>query len=82
MDRDLFDLVCIDYYSWFPGRFGHIRELRTYQRHGKPLAITEFGSCTFEGAPRLGGESMFVSRLTAGPGRRWTQSRNPNELVT
>ncbi|MFJ2201427.1 abortive phage infection protein [Streptomyces violaceusniger] len=60
VDWDLFDLVCIDYYGWYPNRSGHVRELRTYQRHGKPLAITEFGSCAFEGAPRLGGMAWDV----------------------
>ncbi|WP_438492459.1 abortive phage infection protein [Streptomyces asiaticus] len=60
VDWDLFDLVCVDYYGWFPNRAGHIKELRTYQRHGKPLAITEFGCCTFEDAPRLGGMGWDV----------------------
>lgn len=69
VDWDLFDLVCIDYYGWFPNRSGHVRELRRYQRHGKPLAITEFGSCTFEGAPRLGGMAWDVVDYTTTPPR-------------
>ncbi|MCW2916485.1 MAG: abortive phage infection protein [Actinomycetia bacterium] len=60
VDWDLFDLVCIDYYGCYPTPAGHARELRTYQRHGKPLAITEFGTCAFEGAPRLGGMAWDV----------------------
>ncbi|AQA09608.1 abortive phage infection protein [Streptomyces samsunensis] len=69
VDWDLFDLVCIDYYGWFPHRAGHVRELRRYQRDGKPLAITEFGSCTFEGAPRLGGMAWDVVDYTTTPPR-------------
>jgi hypothetical protein len=60
VDWDLFDLVCVDYYGWFPTPTGHVRELRPYQCHGKPLAITEFGTCAFEGAPRLGGMAWDV----------------------
>ncbi|MFI0820806.1 abortive phage infection protein [Streptomyces sp. NPDC021098] len=69
VDWDLFDLVCIDYYGWYPNRAGHLRELRRYQRHGKPLAITEFGCCTFEGAPRLGGMGWDVVDYTTTPPR-------------
>ncbi|MEU8479408.1 abortive phage infection protein [Streptomyces hygroscopicus] len=69
VDWGLFDLVCIDYYGWYPDHRGHVRELREYQRHGKPLAITEFGTCTFEGAPRLGGMGWDVVDYTRTPPR-------------
>ncbi|WP_055551430.1 hypothetical protein [Streptomyces sp. NBRC 110028] len=69
VDWGLFDLVCVDYYGWFPHRCGHVRALSAYQRHGKPLAVTEFGSCTFEGAPRLGGMAWDVVDYTTTPPR-------------
>ncbi|WP_329195624.1 abortive phage infection protein [Streptomyces sp. NBC_01435] len=55
VDWSLFDIVGIDYYSYFPDRADYVRELRCYLRWGKPLAITEFGTCTYAGAPEQGG---------------------------
>jgi hypothetical protein len=55
VDWNLFDVVGIDYYSYFPRRADYVRELKQYQRWGKPVAITEFGTCTFRGAPEAGG---------------------------
>ncbi|ANP51321.1 hypothetical protein J2Z21_002915 [Streptomyces griseochromogenes] len=55
VDWRLFDIVGIDYYSCFPRRADHVRELRRYLRWGKPLAITEFGTCAYVGAPETAG---------------------------
>ncbi|MFF7524701.1 abortive phage infection protein [Streptomyces pseudovenezuelae] len=55
VDWNLFDVVGIDYYSSFRQPHDYVRELRQYRRWGKPVAITEFGTCTFVGAPEAGG---------------------------
>lgn len=55
VDWDPFDIVSVNYYSYHPDRAGYARELRGYQRSGKPVAISECGTCTFEGAPQHGG---------------------------
>ncbi|MFH0518297.1 abortive phage infection protein [Streptomyces sp. M41] len=55
VDWNLFDVVGIDYYSYFRQPADYVRELRRYLRWGKPLAITEFGTCTYLGAPESGG---------------------------
>ncbi|MDN3020333.1 abortive phage infection protein [Streptomyces sp. S.PB5] len=55
VDWSLFDVVGIDYYSYFPRRADYVRELRQHLRWGKPVTITEFGTCTFRGAPEAGG---------------------------
>ncbi|WP_328859596.1 abortive phage infection protein [Streptomyces sp. NBC_00306] len=55
VDWNLFDIVGIDYYSSHPRRADHVREISRYLRWGKPLAMLEFGSCTFLGAPEQGG---------------------------
>ncbi|MFF7202392.1 abortive phage infection protein [Streptomyces sp. NPDC008141] len=55
VDWNLFDIVGIDYYSSHPRRADHVREISRYLRRGKPLAMLEFGSCTFLGAPEQGG---------------------------
>ncbi|MFJ3619665.1 abortive phage infection protein [Streptomyces iakyrus] len=54
-DWSLFDIVGIDYYSHFEKPSDHVRELKRYLRWGKPLAITEFGTCAYAGAPETGG---------------------------
>jgi hypothetical protein len=60
VDWSLFDIVGIDYYSYFRHRADHTAELRRYLRRGKPLAITEFGTCAYVGAPEAGGMAWDV----------------------
>jgi hypothetical protein len=60
VDWRLFDVVGIDYYSSFPRRSQHVRALRRYMRWGKPVAIAEFGTCTYQGAARRGGLAWDV----------------------
>ncbi|MGW1404630.1 abortive phage infection protein [Streptomyces sp. NPDC002403] len=67
VDWSLFDIVGIDYYSYFPDRADHVRELRPYLRWGKPLAITEFGTCTYAGAPEQGGMGWDTVDYTKQP---------------
>ncbi|NGO14344.1 abortive phage infection protein [Streptomyces sp. HC44] len=67
VDWGLFDIVGIDYYSYFRKRADYVRELRTFLRWGKPLAITEFGTCTFKGAPEAGGMGWNVVDHTKEP---------------
>ncbi|MFF4685237.1 abortive phage infection protein [Streptomyces sp. NPDC001307] len=60
VDWRLFDIVGIDYYSYFPHKADYLRELSRYLRWGKPLAITEFGTCAYVGAPRTAGMGWDV----------------------
>ncbi|MBY8840261.1 abortive phage infection protein [Streptomyces sp. SP2-10] len=60
VDWRLFDIVGINYYSYFTDRADYVRELSRYLRWGKPLAITEFGTCTYVGAPQAGGMGWDV----------------------
>ncbi|MDX2682754.1 abortive phage infection protein [Streptomyces soliscabiei] len=60
VDWSLFDIVGIDYYSFFPRPADYVKELRRFQRWGKPLAITEFGTCAYVGAPQTGGMGWDV----------------------
>ncbi|MFF7893944.1 abortive phage infection protein [Streptomyces sp. NPDC007907] len=59
-DWNLFDIVGIDYYAHFAKRSDHVRELKRYLKWGKPLAITEFGTCAYVGAPETGGMGWDV----------------------
>jgi hypothetical protein len=60
VDWRLFDVVSVNYYSAFPRREDYVRELKGYRRWGKPVAITEFGTCAYRGAPRRGGMAWDV----------------------
>ncbi|WP_327312173.1 abortive phage infection protein [Streptomyces sp. NBC_01235] len=60
VDWSLFDVVGIDYYSSFPRPADHVRELRRHLGRGKPLAITEFGTCAYVGAPETDGMGWDV----------------------
>ena len=55
VDWSPFDVVGVDLYR--DARTGRRTsdDLRAYLGHGKPLIITEFGCCTFDGAADLGG---------------------------
>lgn len=67
VDWDLFDIVSVNYYGHHRGRPGYVRDLAPYRRWGKPVAITEFGSCTFRGAPEQGGMGWDVVDYTKQP---------------
>ncbi|SED47901.1 hypothetical protein SAMN05216489_03561 [Streptomyces sp. 3213] len=67
VDWNLFDVVGIDYYSYFPQPASYIRELRRYQRWGKPVAITEFGTCAYKGAEKTAGMGWNVVDHTKNP---------------
>ncbi|MFF7163093.1 abortive phage infection protein [Streptomyces sp. NPDC008086] len=67
VDWHLFDVIGIDYYSYFPQHADHVRELRHYLRWGKPLAITEFGTCAYVGAPEAGGMGWDIVDYTKEP---------------
>ncbi|MFJ3308777.1 abortive phage infection protein [Streptomyces sp. NPDC086549] len=60
VDWRLFDIVGIDYYAYHRHRADHVRELRRHLRPGKPLAITEFGTCAYVGAPETDGMGWNV----------------------
>ncbi|WP_367041576.1 abortive phage infection protein [Streptomyces sp. Je 1-332] len=67
VDWDLFDIVSVNYYGYHRSRAAYVRDLAPYRRWGKPVAITEFGSCTFRGAPEQGGMGWDVVDYTKYP---------------
>lgn len=67
VDWNLFDLIGIDYYSYLPQHADYVQELRRYLRWGKPLAITEFGTCAYVGAPEAGGMGWNIVDHTKEP---------------
>jgi hypothetical protein len=55
VDWDLFDIVAVDAYRGSWNTAGYHDEVRALTGHGKPAAVTEFGTCAYTGAGELGG---------------------------
>ncbi|MFF2811069.1 hypothetical protein ACFVT2_28595 [Streptomyces sp. NPDC058000] len=55
IDWTPFDLVGVDAYRAAYNADTFREELRGHAAHGKPVAVTEFGTCPYEGAGELGG---------------------------
>ncbi|MEV6632485.1 hypothetical protein AB0M54_17230 [Actinoplanes sp. NPDC051470] len=62
VDWSLFDLVSANYYGDRPAR-----DLAPLQQLGKPVAVTEFGCCTYVGAEADGGLGWDVVDYTKDP---------------
>jgi hypothetical protein len=50
-----FDIVSVDAYRDAGNAADYAAGLRAHQRHGKPVAVTEFGCCCYAGAADRGG---------------------------
>jgi len=68
VDWTPFDLVSVDHYRGDRNRATYADRARSYARFGKPVVITEVGSCTYEGAAGKGGQGWMV--MAKGPGRQ------------
>lgn len=64
VDWDLFDIVGVDAYRDAyrdaANAARYAEELRGFRRPGKPLAVTEFGCCTYRGAADRGGGGFLI----------------------
>ncbi len=60
VDWSLFDIVGVDYYGFHRRQSDYVKELRQYLRWGKPLAVTEFGTCAYVGAPETDGMGWYI----------------------
>ncbi len=60
VDWSLFDFVGVDYYRDAMNKKAYEKNLRGYFKHGKPVVITEFGCCTYQGAGDKGGYGWAV----------------------
>jgi len=79
---DLFDLVSVDLYRDNTNAAGYRDALRSYKHFGKPVAVTEFGCCTYRGAADRGGMGMMiVDQDTDPPVIRGTYERDEQEQV-
>ncbi len=60
VDWSGFDIVGVDLYRGAYNRETYVDSLRSYHRFGKPVVITEFGCCTYEGAEDAGGSGYAI----------------------
>ena len=82
VDWDLFDLVSVDAYRDADNAASYRDALRAYRRFGKPVAVTEFGCCTYRGAADRGGTGfMIVDEKPGPPNIPGTYERDEQEQV-
>lgn len=60
VDWSLFDVVCVDHYREARNRMFYDDQLRPYLRSGKPVVVSEFGCCTYQGAEDAGGMGWAI----------------------
>lgn len=60
VDWSPFDFVGVDYYRDAMNKKVYEKNLRAYFKHGKPVVITEFGCCAYQGAADRGGYGWVI----------------------
>jgi hypothetical protein len=77
VDWNHFDVVGVNYYRYLLNESSYADGLRALQRFGKPVIITEFGCCSYDGAERKGpaGEDI-VDWSSPTPQLNGTYNRN------
>lgn len=84
-----FDVVAVDAYRSSQNAASYRDEIRAHFEHDKPVAVTEFGTCAYQGAAARGGmawaildQTSEVPRLTEEPVRdEGEQVRYLNEVL-
>ncbi|PRZ42714.1 hypothetical protein CLV47_10458 [Antricoccus suffuscus] len=55
-----FDVVSVDLYRDSTNRIAYRDLLRGYGKFGKPIVVSEFGCCTYQGAAEAGGAGFMI----------------------
>ncbi|MEO7049040.1 MAG: hypothetical protein ABI091_27295 [Ferruginibacter sp.] len=61
IDWRLFDMVGIDHYRASYNKKTYLKELHGYFKYGKPVAVLEFGCCSYKGAAEKGGSGFMIA---------------------
>lgn len=69
VDWSAFDFVGVDYYHDAMTKANYGESLNKYAAFNKPLIITEFGCCTYEGAEEKGGYGWAIVDRSQNPPR-------------
>ncbi|HEX5401843.1 MAG TPA: hypothetical protein VFX16_06035, partial [Pseudonocardiaceae bacterium] len=67
IDWSLFDFVGVDLYRSAANAATFDQLVSGYLKHGKPVVITEFGCCTYQGAQDAGGMGWAIVDYAAEP---------------
>lgn len=79
---ELFDIVSVDAYRDAANAANFRDELQARLKWGKPVAVTEFGCCAYQGAADRGGSGwMIVDRSAEPPAINGTYQRDEEEQV-
>lgn len=62
-----FDFISVDYYWDRMTKRKYEKRIEKYKKLGKPVVITEFGCCTYEGAENKGGYAWTIVDRTKNP---------------
>ncbi|WP_433215987.1 hypothetical protein [Microtetraspora malaysiensis] len=63
IDWTPFDIVGVDAYRAAYNAANFHEEIRGHLRHGKPVAVTEFGTCPYKGAGDRGGMAWAIEQV-------------------
>ena len=66
IDWSVFDVIGINHYRSLFNQSSYVQKLRSYQAYKKPVAVTEFGCCTYEGAEKAGGGGWNIIEMKDG----------------
>ncbi|MGC4056209.1 MAG: hypothetical protein QM757_45975 [Paludibaculum sp.] len=69
VDWTPFDFVSVDCYRDASNEKRFRQNLRQYFQHGKPVVMTEFGCCTYQGAEKKGGYGWAIVDWSVDPPR-------------
>lgn len=75
-----FDIVGLNYYRESSNQASYVKDLRGFYQYNKPIVITEFGCCSFDGADKLGASGDSILDYT-GPTPRLRRVYRRNEKV-
>lgn len=65
VDWESFDIVGLDHYRGQKNKATYADGLKPYLAHGKPVAVMEFGCCTYQGAEDAGGQAFNIVDSTS-----------------
>ena len=82
LDWSAFDIVGVNSYRDGDNAHYYAEMIKREHRHGKPVAITEFGCCTYVGAGRRGGLGWMVGDIGTDPRFDGSLQRDEGEQVT
>lgn len=77
VDWNPFDLLGLNFYRESSNYATYVNDLRRFHKYAKPIVITEFGCCSFDGADKLGGSGDSIVNYTeAAPQLKKVVNRN------